>query len=41
MRQLVVETVTALLPGLVEAAVDARLGAPGVHDLDDVIREVS
>jgi hypothetical protein len=40
-RQLVVETVAALLPGLVEAAVAARLDAPGVHDLDAVIGEVS
>lgn len=41
LRELVVETVTALLPDLIEAAVAARLDAPGVHDLDAVIREVS
>lgn len=40
-RELVVETVAALLPKLIEEALAARLDAPGVHDLDDVIREMS
>jgi len=40
-RELVDETCRALLPKLIEEALAARLDAPGVHHLDDVIGEVS
>lgn len=39
LRGLMDETVAAVLPRLIEDALAARLDAPGVHDLDDVIRE--